>query len=1204
MSQVPAYVDVTFHADLADALQGEDYWVRAAKANHPLVPHTAESRARARAADPALRDVQDDRLTHYTPAPVRMSAAKAVRVHVKHTTRALPRFDGAAVPSHAGFFVPPAATEDSRKIPREYHVLFNHELTAKTLCFHHPDLLSTEPEVAQIIWNYMNHNLAIKPQFEALAQYIADNPIHGKSKTPWAVLEPVTLAPSISTGNGGKITTTPRKPNCNFAPSPNYRTQAAPSMTNMMLVVKNDTALQGIKWQQITSVSVVPAAPANPPAARAADLAAPLARVEATTADDWNVLVTNTTRVNGLQVSAEVIDAASQQFKITFSDADIRYLGYYIRFYDADRNPIDLQAIEWVPDDQATSTKIIRGVLDKGATKLGMSAGGLIETPTCQFIGYTSGATTLAAIPTVYANLAVTVTMPPGAVAAEVMGSGLGLGHNPIWQTPVFGATMTVLFDLIAPALMIPYEAYNQAKMKDEIDKQLSDAKNSLIVAIGKAAKDVVGGIKNTVADSTIDWASFVDAVKVLFDPAALAFLLWMESQILEGLAEEEIEEEVPFAGWLVMAVDISLQLAVLAETVVEVLTSPFNIRFGIGTTVTTNVNVYPDPQSEGGDTWPQSNLPSSIVVNMTYKGGKRPAVSVSQAIDPATAPKPFIATFPNNIMGGDVKIDVYFYNGSWQAGQASTGWMENNEANAGAPVIYLIQNAVPLYATSIYQPDALLCYQNKAYAWQTPCAAPTATVTTATNTSSSGNAISQWAGVALSQAHGMLGSAFRAAGTGLTASGEGNQLYAIDNVTTPGSVSPAQLAWPDQGFGQQTRMVYDPYPPTYEMASNPTRYVSPLTPTGTSLGDYYIEPVAITSNGVTTTIYHLRKVDLGQTPVTFNQAGGQNSFGCFSQFPDSIVIHPTGAVVAVNRATGKLGVTQLQLPNGLPDDQTPVSVNFAGSAMNEGRAGLLFSPVAVSCSYDGTILALEQTGGSAGSPLASWPAVARIQAFDVNGNSVNRFFDANGAPTPFLPLPLNLAAGLCTYLDMCATGDATMTYMYVLYYTGAGSSPSEYNIAVYQYGTTVPVDNPLVTTSGIAAANIVVDTWHTLFTLNYACVTDGVGNVAGPSVSGGVRTMASMSQWLPPTPTAVTGVSPASGPAQGGTNITIAGSNFTPTTRVYIGGAPATNVKFVDINTLTATTPAHAAGAAPVTTTASEGSGTPQTFTYTGTAA
>src|SRR6478609_2691320 len=79
-------VRTQFHFDISDAFPEEDYFLSAVGKKHLLLPHTAASRAQARAAWPPLASVPDDRLTHYAE-PVVMPADRVVRVHVKHTLR-------------------------------------------------------------------------------------------------------------------------------------------------------------------------------------------------------------------------------------------------------------------------------------------------------------------------------------------------------------------------------------------------------------------------------------------------------------------------------------------------------------------------------------------------------------------------------------------------------------------------------------------------------------------------------------------------------------------------------------------------------------------------------------------------------------------------------------------------------------------------------------------------------------------------------------------------------------------------------------------------------------------------------------------------------------------------------------------------------------------------------------------------------------
>jgi hypothetical protein len=84
------------------------------------------------------------------------------------------------------------------------------------------------------------------------------------------------------------------------------------------------------------------------------------------------------------------------------------------------------------------------------------------------------------------------------------------------------------------------------------------------------------------------------------------------------------------------------------------------------------------------------------------------------------------------------------------------------------------------------------------------------------------------------------------------------------------------------------------------------------------------------------------------------------------------------------------------------------------------------------------------------------------------------------------------------------------------------------------------------------------------------------------------------------PAPT-VTGVSPTSGSTSGGTAVTITGTGFLAGAAVSFGGTAATGVTVVNSTSITATTPAHAAGAVSVVITNTDTkSGTlPNGFTY-----
>jgi hypothetical protein len=110
---------------------------------------------------------------------------------------------------------------------------------------------------------------------------------------------------------------------------------------------------------------------------------------------------------------------------------------------------------------------------------------------------------------------------------------------------------------------------------------------------------------------------------------------------------------------------------------------------------------------------------------------------------------------------------------------------------------------------------------------------------------------------------------------------------------------------------------------------------------------------------------------------------------------------------------------------------------------------------------------------------------------------------------------------------------------------------------------------------------------------------------VTNPDGQSATRTGAFSYTGSTATPT-LTWVTPASGPAAGGTTITMYGTNFVSGLTVRVGGAAATNVVYVSSQELTARTPAGTAGVRDVQVINPDGQVATRTgaFTYTGTTA
>src|SRR6185503_18517008 len=84
----------------------------------------------------------------------------------------------------------------------------------------------------------------------------------------------------------------------------------------------------------------------------------------------------------------------------------------------------------------------------------------------------------------------------------------------------------------------------------------------------------------------------------------------------------------------------------------------------------------------------------------------------------------------------------------------------------------------------------------------------------------------------------------------------------------------------------------------------------------------------------------------------------------------------------------------------------------------------------------------------------------------------------------------------------------------------------------------------------------------------------EGLGLTTYPGAAATANNMSEFFSGAPNTAPAVNTVSPASGPAAGGTSVTITGTSFANGATVTFGGSAATNVNVAGSTSITATTP------------------------------
>ena len=184
---------------------------------------------------------------------------------------------------------------------------------------------------------------------------------------------------------------------------------------------------------------------------------------------------------------------------------------------------------------------------------------------------------------------------------------------------------------------------------------------------------------------------------------------------------------------------------------------------------------------------------------------------------------------------------------------------------------------------------------------------------------------------------------------------------------------------------------------------------------------------------------------------------------------------------------------------------------------------------------------------------------------------------------------PVHAAAGVVPVVVTNADGQATAPASVFTYYAPPtvssiapasgpidGVTPVTITGTAFRSGATVKF-------GGTSATSVVVVS-ATQITCNTPAHAAGQVDVVVTNTDGQLGTLPNGFSYQPPP--SVTSISPANGPTSGGTNVTISGSSFVSGATVSIGGVAATGVSVVSGVQITATTPAHSAGAVAVVVT------------------
>lgn len=681
---------------------------------------------------------------------------------------------------------------------------------------------------------------------------------------------------------------------------------------------------------------------------------------------------------------------------------------------------------------------------------------------TTQDLGMLSPPDTIMSVPLPTAPSDFTFTFEEGASSARLTLGGLGQAPYD-WDYDRFGIGCTMVFNYAVPTIFIALGvavdvgggAWTEAQ-KDAVPKILA----LLEAATGGPLATATSGSDVTFAGVMLAVGNLAGALLVSALTSADKLAAYITTLAGQGAAEAA----EPFLGWASLAIGATADAAGMIETTVAVAGSRALMELGVARVVDIAVTVDGDHDHQGQ--WPATA--TSYVVTVTYTDG--PSYTYSSPFDPdKQKTDPIVHTFTGLPAGGTFTVLLTLYSDSgWVpgVGLSAAQTIPQDVSTVEVPAFTIKENLVPLSTATTYGFDEKLTYgaSGRVFTEAADTTAPTATVSSLDD-GGVGSVIGVLGQITLNESLSTLGYSWQAAGQGVPLVDTGNEPYSGQENTFQiiSDVDPeAGLAFCQYAYSEHTCIAFPP----------PTMPEPPAT-------GFLLEPQT------SATAMHLRELPLAAHRPLVPTAG--MSFGRFEGAQDDLDIHPKGYAVALSRATSKLQV--VKLGPAVPDADAPQAAILAGQGTREG---LLYSPVALSCSLD-RIIVLQTT------PDAPQGA---LSAFDTEGNPVPRF--AGGASTVALRTE---GSAVVRVVDVSVE---SRNYVFVLKYLAprSGAVPaSAYRLDIHN-----PDGSFLTQVAGLAAAALHVDLWRNVFTLNYEIVV------------GSGRTEPSVSKWIPSTPPGLTG--------------------------------------------------------------------------------
>ncbi|MEF7616656.1 hypothetical protein V4F39_22270 [Aquincola sp. MAHUQ-54] len=1046
----PAGSDVkSFHLDLFFLPEGDDAVLRVGGRRYALQRHTEATRRALRLARPRLAQVPDGHLTHYVDG-VAVSAVQQQRLHVTTFNRA--RGHGVAL---VAMHIPLAARVKARRArglgatqagpptcPASEFCCVTDQIeddfltgrsTAKALITHYPDIMTLDSEVSAQVEALMDGEQAAAVDNLSLSICMQGPAYEHRDGTPdgWAV-----LAPRLNE-DGSPIRDSQGDPTFDYVYSDKTSTDLQPAIAAIVQSVHNDASLDGQQYEVLYHGDPIDTAglPAPNPTPLVADGGAPAAPPVLGAADQ-NVSFSALGYHHNVLFYGQQVGPAAGQFSLRILNMNYVWYGLYLEYLNADGVPI-----------AANGSDVLGGI--PGASTL--------ETDTLVFYDMISSPPAIFGIPIPF-PYQIGLRLPAGASQVRISLIGPGFyGDVPLDRATWAGAVMTAVIQYAMPAWFLTKGTgiNSTASLVDLIVnkpgiwlKTLSAGLGIYMAAEGEETKNQIGLAGTLTSLFAAMVQNFLLIPLERFSPE-----LW--EWIVGEFSAEEIEEGVPFAGWVLRAVSIAGTGAAMLATTAEICANPMVISNTVSFTHTVTVRVKPDPDHNA---FPSNSFNVIVQVTAGDKAMEPSTIVPIGQIDGATLRDIPVAAVPATGAAACVTVQVVAANGFVLAHSAAVDvngqrvldadgkpqagdvfFLNKTPASGSLMVeVVLIENPVPITATTHYDHHQVLRYASGHYQWSytktPPALEPLACGT---------GGLCEPGNITLWLPGGMIGYAWLASSPGVASCNGGTtgQLWNFRNVSLAFDPTPGVKA---RGCGT---------PATSAIAYDGTVRVG--DPNGRH---FFLDPVRISDVDPE---YHLRRIVLdNSTPVAMHPT---QSWGRFRLPIDRMAVYNKGLrprVVGISKRYHKLAV--LVLPNAPSADADVVNNAKVFSGRGEGSDALMLNPSALTIADGGAVLVLQ--GG----------AQKSVKAFDFDGKPW-RFFSNGRLST--LPLVPDTAA--VTWLDICIE---PTNLLYVLSHTGAGTQVSDYRLDVYDSNT----GGHIMRNTGIAAARMTVDKFRGLYTLNY----------------------------------------------------------------------------------------------------------------------